>query len=150
MGFAFVRHAFISPHGRLLNTADIYVLVCVNKPISGQLLCHDQPITSCDTTETAPKNFSRFFRGIFIPCPRKDETPKKVVRSEFFCFLCSCNLGKDQVRVFKKSAVDITRLIKRALDVDVSLYSSSELFICTAIFYLRRLKRFEKITEMMQ
>ena len=52
--------------------------------------------------------------------------------------------------MFKKSAVDITRLIKRALDVDVSLYSSSELFICTAIFYLRQLKRFEKITEMMQ
>ena len=36
------------------------------------------------------------------------------------------------------------------MDDDVSLYSSSELFICTAIFYLRRLKRFEKITEMMQ
>ena len=147
MGFAFVRHVFISPHGRPLNTADIYVLICLNKPISGLLLCHDQPITSCDTTETAPKNF---FSRLFIPCPRKDETPKKVVRSEFFCFLCSCNLGKDQVRVFKKSAVAITRLIKRALDVDVSLYSSSELFICTAIFYLRRLKRFEKITEMMQ
>ena len=75
-----------------------------------------------------------------------DETPKKVIRSEFFCFLCSCNLGKDQVRVFRKSAVDIARLIKRALDVDVSLYSSSELFICTAICYLSRLKRFEKIT----
>ena len=79
-----------------------------------------------------------------------DETPKKVIRSEFFCFLCSCNLGKDQVCVFRKSAVDIARLNKRALDVDVSLYSSSELFICTAIFYLRRLKRFEKITVMMQ
>ena len=149
MGFAFFCHAFISPRGRLLNTADIYVLVCLNKPISSQLLCHDQPIMSCDTTETAPKNFFRFFRGIFVPCPRKDETPRKVVRSEFFCFLWSSNLGKDQVRMFKKSTVDITRLIKRALDVDVSLYSS-ELFICTAIFYLRRLKRFEKITEMMQ
>ena len=79
-----------------------------------------------------------------------DETPTKVIRREFFCFICSCNLGKDQVRAFKKNAVDIARLIKRALDVDVSLYSSSELFICTAIFYLRRLKRFEKITEMMQ
>ena len=43
-----------------------------------------------------------------------DETPKKVIRSEFFCFLCSCNLGKDQVRAFRKSAVDIARLIKRA------------------------------------
>ena len=49
-----------------------------------------------------------------------DETSKKVIRSEFF-FLCSCNLGKDQVRVFRKRAVDIARLIKRALDVDVSL-----------------------------
>ena len=52
-----------------------------------------------------------------------DETPKKVIRSECFCFLCSCNLGKDQVRVFTKRAIDIARLIKRALDVDVSLYS---------------------------
>ena len=87
---------------------------------------------------------SQFFRGMFILYLCMDETPKKVVRSEFFSFLCSCNLGKDQVRVFRKSAVDIARLIKRALDVDVSLYSSSELFICTAIFYLRRFKRFEK------
>ena len=53
-----------------------------------------------------------------------DETSKKVIRSEFFCFLCICNLGKDQVRVSRKSAVDIARLIKRALEVDVSLYSS--------------------------
>ena len=79
-----------------------------------------------------------------------DETPRKAIRSEFFCFLCVCNLGKDHVRVFRKSAADIARLIKHALDFDLSLYSSSELFICTAIFYLRRLKRFEKITEMMQ
>ena len=78
-----------------------------------------------------------------------DQTPKKVVRSEFFCFLCGCNLGKDRVRVFGKSAVDIAGLIKRALDVDVSVYSSSELFICTATC-LRRLKRFEKITENFQ
>ena len=73
-----------------------------------------------------------------------DETPKKAIRSEFFLFSCSCNLEKDQVRVFRKSAVDIARLIKRALDFDVSLYSSTELFICIAISYLRRLKRFEK------
>ena len=30
----FVTHSFL-PHGRLLNTADIYVLDCLNKPISG-------------------------------------------------------------------------------------------------------------------
>ena len=31
---SFVTHSFL-PHGRLLNTADIYVLDCLNKPISG-------------------------------------------------------------------------------------------------------------------
>ena len=51
--------------------------------------------------------------------------------------------------MFGKSAVDIAGLIKRALDVDMSVYSSSELFICTATC-LRRLKRFEKITENFQ
>ena len=52
---------FCSPRIHFSPRTDIYVLVCLNKPISGQLLCHDQPITSCDTTETAPKNFfSRF------------------------------------------------------------------------------------------
>ena len=58
-----------------------------------------------------------------------DQTPKIVVKSEFFCFLCSCNLGKDRVRVFGKSAVDIAGLIKRALDVDVSVYSSRGIIV---------------------
>ena len=59
---SFITHSFI-PHGRLLNTADIYVLVCLNKLISGQLFCHDQPaITSCDTSETAPTNYSSLFQ----------------------------------------------------------------------------------------
>ena len=31
---SFVTHSFL-PHGRLLNTADFYVLDCLNKPISG-------------------------------------------------------------------------------------------------------------------
>ena len=31
---SFVTHSFL-PDGRLLNRADIYVLVCLNKPISG-------------------------------------------------------------------------------------------------------------------
>ena len=53
--------------------------------------------------------------------PMHGETPKKVIRSEFFCFLCSGDLGKDQVRVFRKSAVDIARLSKRALDVDLCI-----------------------------
>ena len=71
------------------------------------------------------------------------------MRSKFFCFLCGCNLGKDRVRVFGKSAVDIAGLIKHALDVNVSVYSSSELFICTATC-LRRLKHLEKVTKNLQ
>ena len=58
-----------------------------------------------------------------------DQTPKKVVKSDFFCFLCGCNLGKDRVRVFGKSAVDIAGLIKRALDVNVSAYSSRGIIV---------------------
>ena len=58
-----------------------------------------------------------------------DQTPKKIVKSDFFCFLCGCNLVKDRVRVFGKSAVDIAGLIKRALDVDVSEYSSRGIIV---------------------
>ena len=47
----------------------------------------------------------------------------------FFCFLCGCNLGKDRVRVFGKSTVDIAGLIKRALDVNVSEYSSRGIIV---------------------
>ena len=49
---------------------------------------------------------SPFFRRIFIPCPCTDQTLKKVMGSKFFCFLCSCNLRKDQVRAFRKRAVN--------------------------------------------
>ena len=48
-----------------------------------------------------------------------DETPKKVIRSEFFVFFVA--VGKDQVHVFRKSVGDIARLIKRALDVDLCI-----------------------------
>ena len=58
-----------------------------------------------------------------------DQTPKKIVKSDIFCFLCGCNLGKDRVRVFGKSAIDIAGLIKRALDVDVSEYSSRGIIV---------------------
>ena len=58
-----------------------------------------------------------------------DQTPKKVVKSDFFCFLCDCNLGKDRVRVLGKSAVEIAGLIKRALDVNVSEYSSRGIIV---------------------
>ena len=75
-----------------------------------------------------------------------DETPKKIVGSKLICFLCGCTLNKERVRIFGKSSVDIQSLIKAAIDVDVTVFSSSEIFICTANCY-RRLIRFEKISN---
>ena len=49
---SFITHSFL-PHGRLLNRADFYVLDCLNKPISGLLLCHDQPITHRDISDVS-------------------------------------------------------------------------------------------------
>ena len=43
-------------------------------------------------------------------------TPKKVVRSDSFWFLCASTLDKDRVRIFGKSSVDIPGL-KSAVDV---------------------------------
>ena len=72
-----------------------------------------------------------------------DETPRKIVGSKFICFFCGCTLNKERVRIFGKSSVDTQSLIKAAIDVDVTVLSSSEIFICTANCY-RRLTRFEK------
>ena len=75
-----------------------------------------------------------------------DETPKKIFGSKLICFLCGRTLNKERVRIFGKSSVDIQSLIKAAIDVDVTVFSSSEIFISTANCY-RRLIRFEKISN---
>ena len=75
-----------------------------------------------------------------------DETPQKIVESKLTSFLCGCTLKKERVCIFGKSSVDIQGLIKAAIDVDVTVFSSSEIFICTANCY-RRLIRFEKISN---
>ena len=36
-------------------------------------------------------------------------TPKKVFRSDFFCFLCASTFGKDRVRIFGKKIMWISR-----------------------------------------
>ena len=56
------------------------------------------------------------------------------------------HLNKERVRIFGKSSEDIQGLIKAAIDVDVTVFSSSEIFICTANCY-RRLIHFEKISN---
>ena len=75
-----------------------------------------------------------------------DETPKKIVGSKLICFLCGCTLNKERVPTFGKSSVDIQGLIEAASDVDVTVFSSSEIFICTANCY-RCLTCFEKISN---
>ena len=74
-----------------------------------------------------------------------EETPKKIVRSDLVCFLCTCRLNKDKVRVLSKSAVDIPSLIKRAIDIDAAVFSSSDLFVCAACY--KKLIGFEKIAS---
>ena len=75
-----------------------------------------------------------------------DETPKKIVGSTLICFLCGCTLNKERVPLFGKSSVDIQCLIKAAIDVDVTFFLLSEIFICTANCY-RCLTCFEKISN---
>ena len=58
------------------------------------------------------------------------ETPKKVVENN--CFLCiSPLIPSGRVRVFGKSSVCISRLIEEAVEIDVSLFSSSDPFVCS-------------------
>ena len=53
-------------------------------------------------------------------------TPKRVVRSDLFCFLYASTLGKDRVRIFGKHSVDIPGL-KSAIDIDVTEFSLIDL-----------------------
>ena len=70
------------------------------------------------------------------------ETPKKIFGNG--CFLCCIDLIlTGRIRVFEKSLVDIEGLIKRALEIDVSVSSSSDPFVCMRCY--KRLLRFGKI-----
>ena len=70
-----------------------------------------------------------------------EETPKKIVRNN--CFLCSFPLiPHARIRVFGKSSVDIAHLIECAVEIDLSVFSSSDPFVCNRCY--KRLLRFEK------
>ena len=70
-----------------------------------------------------------------------EENPKKSVGNN--CFLCSFPLTnvipQARIRVFGKSSVDIAHLIECAVEIDLSMFSSSNPFVC-----YKRLLRFEK------
>ena len=77
---------------------------------------------------------------ILVSCMK--ETPKKIFGNG--CFLCSIDLIQTaRIRVFEKSLVDIVGLIKRALEIDVSVFLSSDPFVCMRCY--KRLLRFGKI-----
>ena len=85
-----------------------------------------------------------------------DETPKKLTRSDEFCFLCkdTFSLPKSKIRVLGKSAVDIPSLILRATKVDVNVYVERERFyICRTKCYNRLVRlqnALRKVEEIQQ
>ena len=85
-----------------------------------------------------------------------DERPKKLTRSDEFCFLCkdTFSLPKSKIRVLGKSAVDIPSLILRATKVDVNVYVERERFyICRTKCYNRLVRlqnALRKVEEIQQ
>ena len=72
------------------------------------------------------------------------ETPKKIVGNN--CFLCSIPLiPTRRVQVFGKSSVNISGVIESAVEIDFSVFSSSDPFVCTkcynGYFDLKKLKQ---------
>ena len=68
-------------------------------------------------------------------------TSNKIVGNN--CFLCSFPLiPQARIRVFGKGSVDIAHLIECAVEIDLSMFSSSDPFVCNRCY--RRLLRFER------
>lgn len=73
--------------------------------------------------------------GILTKC-KMNVTPKKLLNSDTNCFICSAAVtSKQRVRVFKSgstgtSSFDLQGLINKALDIDVNVYSNSDVAMC--------------------
>ena len=65
-----------------------------------------------------------------------DVTPKMLLNSDKNCFICSVAVNSKQcMRVFKSgskgtSSVDLQGLINKTLDIDVTVYSNSDVAVC--------------------
>ena len=62
-----------------------------------------------------------------------DVTPKKLSNSDKNCFICSVAVNsKQRIRVFKSgtSSVDLQGLTNKTLDIDVTVYSNSDVAVC--------------------
>ena len=68
-------------------------------------------------------------------------TPKKYLPPEDSCYLCKVKIiDNAKVRVFGKSTLEISSLILRSTEVDLSVYIGSDIGICRAMCYNRLLR----------
>ena len=74
------------------------------------------------------------------PCFVYGRNSEKNRRKQLFSMQFSVNLSGE--RVFGKSSVDIAHLIECAVEIDLSVFSSSDPFVCNRCY--KRLLRFEK------
>lgn len=78
-------------------------------------------------------------------------TPKKLLNSDTNCFICSAAVtSKQRVRVFKSgstgtSSFDLQGLINKALDIDVNVYSNSDVAVCIKCY--KSLVKYQKAEE---
>ena len=78
-------------------------------------------------------------------------TPKKLLNSDTNCFICSAAVtSKQRVRVFKSgstgtSSFDLQGLINKALDIDVNVYSNSDVAVFIKCY--KSLVKYQKAEE---
>ena len=78
-------------------------------------------------------------------------TPKRLLNSDTRCFICLATVtSKQRVRVFKSgsagtSSFDLQGLINKTLDIDVNVYSNSDVAVCIKCY--RSLVKYQKAEE---
>lgn len=78
-------------------------------------------------------------------------TPKKLLNSDTHCFICSAAVTcKQRVRVFKSgsagtSSLDLQGLINKTLDIDVNVYSNSDVAVCIKCY--KSLVKYQKAED---
>ena len=83
-----------------------------------------------------------------------DVTPKKLLNSDKNCFICSVAVNsKLFIRVFKSgskgtSSVDLQGLINKTLDIDVTVYSNSDVAVCIKCY--KSAVKYQKAEEHVQ
>ena len=78
-------------------------------------------------------------------------TPRKLLNNDTNCFICSAAVtSKQRVRVFKSgstgtSSFDLQGLTNKALDIDVNVYSNSNVAVCIKCY--KSLVKYQKAEE---